>query len=104
MITPEQAREMALALEATDEKSHFNRIAFTVKKKIFATLSFDDKTLNLMFSPELQFIYCPPQSEVIYPVPNKWGAKGATTIYLPKATKALVQSALKDAYNLRKAK
>ena len=104
MITPEQAREMALALEGVEEKPHFNRVAFTVKKKIFATLSFEDKTLNLMFSPELQFIYCPPKSEVIYPVPNKWGKKGATTIHLPKATKALVQSALKDACNLTKAK
>lgn len=104
MVTPEQARAIALALDGTDEKPHFNRVAFTVNKKIFATLSFEDNTVNLMFSPELQFIYCPPQSEVINPLPNKWGEKGATAIYLPKATKRLVQSALKDAYELRKKK
>ena len=104
MITPEEVKAMALALEGAEEKPHFNRIAFTVKKKIFATLSFEDKTLNLMFSPELQFIYCPPQSDVIYPVPNKWGNKGATTINLSKAKKDLVQSALHDSYELRKKK
>ncbi len=104
MVTPEEARTMALSLDGAEEKPHFNRVAFTVKKKIFATLCFEERTLNLMFSPELQFIYCPPQSEIIYPVPNAWGKKGATTIHLTKASKSLVQSALQDAYQLRKGK
>jgi hypothetical protein len=73
MITPEETKEMALSLEGTDEKPHFDRIAFTVKKKIFATLSLKGETLNLMFDPQTQFIFCPPNSDVIFPVPNKWG-------------------------------
>ena len=104
MITPLEAKTIALSFEATDEKPHFNRTAFTVKKKIFATLSFEDKTLNLMFSPQLQLIFCPPQSDVIFPIPNKWGANGATTINLNKASKKLVTSALQAAYKLRKEK
>ena len=104
MITPEEARGMALSLEGADEKPHFERTAFTVNKKIFATLLASGATLNLMFDPQTQFIFCPPGSDVIYPVPNKWGLKGATTINLKKANKKLVLHALKEAYNLRKAK
>ena len=101
MVTPEEAKAIALSFEETDEKPHFHRTAFTVKGKIFATLLASDSTLNLVFDLQTQFIFCPPNSDVIYPVPNKWGLKGATTINLKKANKKLVKSALKEAYKLR---
>ena len=104
MITPGEAKTIALSFEGTDEKPHFNRIAFTVKKKIFATLSLEDKTLNLKFTPQAQFIFCPPNSDVIFAIPNGWGRQGWTTINLDKATKKLVKSALEEAYKLRKEK
>jgi hypothetical protein len=104
MIKPEEAKAIALSFEGADEKPHFERIAFTVKKKIFATLLAKDGTLNLMFDTQTQFIFCPPNSDVIFPVPNKWGLKGATTINLKKANKKLVKSALEEAYKLRKEK
>ena len=104
MVTAQEAKAIALSFEETDEKPHFNRTAFTVNKKIFATLSFKDETLNLMFDEQTQFIFCPPNSNVIYPVPNKWGLKGATTINLSKATNKLVKNALQEAYKLRKEK
>lgn len=104
MITPEEAKTMALSFEGTDEKPHFNRTAFTVKKKIFATLSIEEKTLNIKFSPQQQLIFCPPQSDVIFAIPNGWGRMGWTTINLDKASKKLVYAALKEAYDLRKAK
>ncbi len=103
MVTPEEAKAIALSFEETDEKPHFHRTAFTVKGKIFATL-LKNGTLNLMFDVQTQFIFCPPNSDVIFPVPNKWGLKGATTINLNKATKKLVTSALREAYKLRKEK
>ena len=102
MITPAEARTMALSLEDTGEKPHFERTAFTVNKKIFATISFKDNTLNVRFTPQVQFIFCPPQSDVIFPVPNAWGKQGWTTIDLNKANKKLVMSALQEAYRLRK--
>jgi hypothetical protein len=60
MITPGEAKAIALSFEGTDEKPHFNRIAFTVNKKIFATLLEKDSTLNLIFDVQTQFIFCPP--------------------------------------------
>jgi hypothetical protein len=104
MVKAEDAKAIALSLPGTDEHPHFNRIAFRVKKKIFATLSFEDKTLNLMFTPTEQFIFCPPGSDVIFPIPNGWGRRGATTINLNKASKKLVTDALKEAYRIRVAK
>jgi hypothetical protein len=101
MVTPENAKAIALSFPETDEHPHFNRIAFRAKKKIFATLCYEDKTLNLMFTPTAQFIFCPPGSDVIFPVPNGWGRRGAITIDLNKATKKLVTDALKEAYRIR---
>ncbi|HEX5153850.1 MAG TPA: MmcQ/YjbR family DNA-binding protein [Parafilimonas sp.] len=104
MITPDEAKAMALSLENTEEKPHFERTAFTVNKKIFATISFKDKTLNVRFTPQVQFIFCPPQSDVIFPIDNAWGRQGWTTINLNRASKKLVMSALQEAYRLRKEK
>ena len=52
MVTPGEARQIALSFEGTREKPHFNRTAFTVNKKIFATLLEEDATLNLMFDTQ----------------------------------------------------
>jgi hypothetical protein len=104
MVTSEEAKNIALSFEETGEKPHFHRTAVTVNGKIFATLLEKDGTLNLMFNPQTQFIFCPPNSDIIYPVPNKWGLKGATIINLNKATKKLVTSALQKAYKLRREK
>jgi len=104
MVTPDEAKAMALSFEGTDAKPHFERTAFTVNKKIFATISFKDKTLNVRFTPQAQFIFCPPQSDVIFPIPNAWGKQGWTTINLNKANKKLVKSVLEEAYRLRKTK
>ena len=104
MVTPEEAKEIALSFTETGQKPHFHRTAFTVNGKIFARLLAKDSTLNLMFDTKTQFIFCPPNSDIIYPVPNKWGLKGATTINLKKANKKLVKNVLQEAYNLRKEK
>lgn len=104
MVKPEDAKTLALSLPGAGEQPHFNRTAFTVKKKIFATLSFEDNTLNLKFTPAEQFIFCPPGSDIIFAIPNGWGRQGWTTINLTKASKKLVAAALKEAYQLRAAK
>ena len=104
MVTTNDAKNTALSFEGTSEQPHFNRTAFTVKKKIFATLSFEDRTLNLKFTPIEQMIFCPPGSDIIYPVHGGWGRQGWTTINLDKATKKLVKAALEEAYKLRRAK
>lgn len=104
MVKAADAKTIALSFPGTAEQPHFNRTAFTVNKKIFATLSFEENTLNLKFTPAEQFIFCPPGSSVIFAVPNGWGRQGWTTINLNKANKKLVTSALNQAYKIRTAK
>jgi len=104
MVSVEEARQMALSLPAAGEQPHFDRTAFTVRKKIFATWSAESRTMNLRLTPQEQFIICPSGSDVVYPVPGTWGKQGWTTIQLSKASKKMVQQALKKAYELRKGK
>ncbi|MGH2905774.1 MAG: MmcQ/YjbR family DNA-binding protein [Solirubrobacterales bacterium] len=51
MITPQQTREIALGLPETSEDPHFERTAFKVKGKIFATMAIKDETLHLRLTP-----------------------------------------------------
>jgi hypothetical protein len=46
-MNAEHVHRLALALPEVSEHPHFNRIAFRVKKKIFATLAADGKDLNV---------------------------------------------------------
>jgi len=47
MLSVEEVRKLALSFPETDEHPHFEKSAFRVKKKIFATLSVKEMTLAL---------------------------------------------------------
>ncbi|HRX94833.1 MAG TPA: MmcQ/YjbR family DNA-binding protein [Chitinophagaceae bacterium] len=98
MVSITTARKKALSFPETDEHPHFDRKAFRVKKKIFATLLEKERTMNLMLTPEDQFVFCKIDKNIIYPVPNKWGLKGATTIELKKISMAVFKDILRVAY------
>jgi len=98
MVSITTARQLALSFPETDEHPHFDRQAFRVKKKIFATLSEKDKTVNLMLTPADQSVFCAYDNTIIYPVPGGWGRMGATTVNLRKITKAMFRDALTVAY------
>jgi len=98
MVDIETVRKLALSFPETNEHPHFHRKAFRVKKKIFATLSEKDKTLNLLLSPVDQSVFCSFDKTVIYPVPGGWGLKGATTVNLEKVKKSMLKDALTMAY------
>lgn len=91
-------RAFALSFPQTDEHPHFERVAFRVKKKIFATLLEKDRTLNVKLSIVDQSVFCQAAPGVVYPVPGKWGAGGMTTIELEKAGRSMVNDALTAAY------
>jgi len=98
MVTVEAVRRLALSFPETDEHPHFDRKAFRVKKKIFATISEKDETLNLKLSLIDQSVFCAFDKTVIYPVPGGWGLKGATTVNLKKVKKSMLKDALTTAY------
>lgn len=92
-------RKLALSFPGSEEIPHFERTSFRVNKKIFATLSEKDELVCLMLSVEDQFSFCQFDKSVIYPVPNKWGLKGATYVDLKKVKKDVMMDALRLAYN-----
>lgn len=95
-VTPQRARDLALALPETEEKPHFDRAAFRTRK-IFATLG-TRHDLNLMFDPDLQAHYCEMAPDAFAPLDNAWGRQGATRCDLKKVDVATLRSALAAAH------
>lgn len=91
-------RKLALSFSGTIEAPHFERTSFRVKNRIFATLHEATGIATLMFSKTDQRMFCEYDKSAVYPVPNKWGEKGATFIELRKVPLELVQDALETAY------
>jgi hypothetical protein len=98
MVSNETIRKLALSFPETDENPHFERKAFRVKKKIFATLSEKDRTLSLKLTLIDQSVFCAIDPAIIYPVPGGWGRMGFTFVNLKKVKKALLKDALTTAY------
>lgn len=99
-MTGEQFMDLALSLPGTGQITHFDRIGFCVTgKKMFATYLAKNNSANIFLSPAEQSVFCQMDPEHIYPVPNKWGEKGATTFDLEKISKEFVLEALLSAYN-----
>ncbi|AHF16723.1 hypothetical protein NIASO_19170 [Niabella soli DSM 19437] len=100
MITEKMFTALALAFPGTEQHPHFERIGFKVAgKRMFATYLNKDNTANIFLTPAEQVLFCKMDKKYIYPVPNKWGAKGATTFVLDKVKKEWVTEALLSAYN-----
>ena len=91
---------LALSFHHTEQIPHFERIGFKVTgRRMFATYLEKDNTANIFLTPGEQKLFCKMDSTNIYPVPNKWGEKGATTFELNNVKKELVTEALLSAYS-----
>lgn len=100
MITGKKFSELALSFQGTVHKPHFERIGFSVAgKRMFATYLAANNTANIFLTPKEQTVFCKMDPENIYPVPNKWGEKGATTFELNNIAKEFLLEALISAYN-----
>lgn len=99
MVTVDTCRKMALALPDAAPAPHFDKEAFTINKKIFATLNVAENRACVKLSAIDQSVFCQFDKEVMYPVPNKWGTHGWTLINLKKVKKTMLQDALQTAYN-----
>jgi len=95
-VTPQRARELALALPDAEETPHFDRAAFRTRR-IFATLG-AGRDLNLMFDPDLQAHYCEMAPDAFAPLDNAWGRQGATRCDLKAVDAATLKSALAAAH------
>jgi hypothetical protein len=100
MISEEAFVKMALSFPGTVLTPHFDRIGFkAMGKRMFATYLVKNNTTNIFLTSEEQRVFSKISVGNIYPVPNKWGEKGATTFELNKVPKEIVLEALLSAYN-----
>jgi predicted DNA-binding protein (MmcQ/YjbR family) len=100
MMTAEKFMELVLSFPATTQKPHFERTGLSViGKKMFANYLARNNTANIFLTPEEQAVFCKMDTDNIYPVPNKWGEKGATTFELDTVPVELIWEALLSAYN-----
>lgn len=91
---------MALSFPHTQQVPHFDRDGFKIiGKRMFATYLEKNNTANIFLTPEEQKLFCKMDKKNIYPVPNKWGEKGATTFELNRVSKEIVMEALLSAYD-----
>ena len=102
-MTAADFRSLALQLPGTAEGSHFGVADFRVSGKIFATLAYEKEGFGvLMLTPEQQLGMVADAPGVFSPVPNAWGAKGATRVQLAAVPSDILESALRTAW-LRRA-
>ncbi len=98
VITFDTLRELALSFPETTEVPHFERTSFRVKKKIFATYDDKQKRVTVKLSEMDQDIFSSVDKTAIYPVKNKWGRQGWTTIELELVCWELFVEVLTTAY------
>jgi len=104
-MKPADFRRIALALESAEESSHMGSPDFRVGGRIFATLAAQSRGYgNIMLSPALQEELIESHPDVFLPVAGGWGRMGATHVRLAKASKNVLEHAVRTAWNLRREK
>lgn len=97
-VTAARARSLALSLEGVSAYPHFERVAFRIPQRTFATLSLDGSDLNLMFDLAQQAEFCKLAPLAIAPVAGGWGRMGWTRCDLKQVDVATFTLALKAAH------
>jgi len=96
-MTGHEFRAVALSLEGTTEAPHFERSAFKAKR-IFATLASDQRSANLLLTPDEQEFYTGLKPAAFSRVPNKWGDRGWTCVSLAELDADLLRAVLESAW------
>jgi hypothetical protein len=92
------ARKIALSLPGAVEQDHHGRPSFRANNRIFATLWEPQNRMMVKLSPTDQSVFHSFDATVFFPVPNKWGLKGATFIELAKVRHDMLEDAINIAY------
>ena len=98
MITFELFKKLALSFEGANEHTNFEKPSFRVGKKIFATYDVKYHQACLKLNEIDQSVFSSFDSAIIYPIPNKWGLQGWTTIELKSAPEEMLKDALQTAW------
>jgi hypothetical protein len=97
MADAADVRRLAMNLEGVEERQHFDRRAFRVKR-IFATLAPDERSLNVMLTPDEQQMKTMMLPNAYSALPNKWGENGATMLRLSEVDVNELEAILNTAW------
>lgn len=105
-MTIDEASAIALSMPNAEEHQHFQKLGFRLKAKspggkpgkIFMTIGLEDRLAVLLLTVEQQTDLHALHPEVFFPVPNKWGEKGATFVQLDSVTSKLFTPAVRTAW------
>jgi hypothetical protein len=98
-MTAKDFRQIALSLPEAEERTHMAHPDFRVAGKIFATLGYPDKSCGMVkLSPEDQHYFTKDHPETFVPVKGGWGRRGATSVHLKAAKKAILAKAIQAAW------
>ncbi len=99
MLSPDEARRLALALPRATEQDHHGRPSFRVRGRIFATL-WDEQHMNVMLEPDGILTHAEAMPGTCEPV--WWGKRlAALRVDLDRADAPLLTELLIDAWERR---
>ncbi len=98
MVNLEKFRKIALAYPEVMEDTHFDKISFRVKKKIFATYNPKNNQASVKLSLSDQDLYALIDKNTIYAVPNAWGRQGWTIVELSTIKEEIITAIIRSAY------
>jgi len=89
---------LAASFAESDAVPHFHRIAFKVRKKIFASLD-EEKGIAVLKLNEIdQSAFCAFDAAIVYPVAGAWGKQGWTEVVLSTVPHEMLTDLITTAY------
>ncbi len=101
MITPNDFRQLALALPEATEQEHHSNPDFRVGGKVFATLAGDPEWGMVRLPLDLQATLTEQSPDAFEVIPGAWGKQGCTKVFLAKVKKKSMREALRAAWVAR---
>ena len=98
MVSIASFTQIAGSFPGITVQPHFEKTAFRIGKKNFATLDIPNQQARIKLSLIDQDIFIAFDHSIIFPAPGKWGKHGWTFINLKKVPEPMFKDALKTAY------
>lgn len=94
MLTPDQFRELALAMDGAIESAHMGHPDFRANGRIFATLHPGNEIGMVKLTPEQQQEFLRESSAAFVPSSGAWGRQGCTDVRLAAVAQDTLGQAL----------
>jgi hypothetical protein len=98
-MTPDDFREIVLALDGAVEGAHMKHPDFRANGRIFASLHSDDRFGMVKLTPDEQAVLLRQHPKTFEPSAGAWGRQGCTNVKLATADRRAVRSAVRLAWD-----